>query len=252
VDLACNRPVVGTSPRPYSGALGPSTVRLHRPFCAPDQRRIRGWNLTARSAAPLVALALGVGAFLVATPYISAETAGAAGIAAGVVAALVAVFGPPSWATVRAAVRATLRPRRVAAVLVLVLVGGVGHAQLFGKEAPGGPMLDPTACPDTRSMAQAVVPVGTVNGALLEVLYSRQCRLFWAQVTPTTQLRNAALRVTLGLSRDGGQPLGEVAGTITTQPLSSSPVRDEERACFAATVTVRKGDGETTVSTRCV
>jgi hypothetical protein len=84
---------------------------------------------------------------------------------------------------------------------------------------------------------------------MLEVMYSRDCRLFWAQVTPTTGLRTA-LEVTVGLTKDHGATFGQVKGRLTTQVIWSDPARDDG-SCYGAVVEIRTGGARTTVSTEC-
>ena len=136
-------------------------------------------------------------------------------------------------------------------MIALILVGGVGHAWLFGRGAPAAPRLTPSACPETRSLVHTSVQVGTLDAALLDVLYSRPCRTFWAQVTPNPRLGKMSLDVTVGLSRQRGEAFGLVRGTIAKQSLWSDPSRDDG-SCYKAILIVHAPGPETTTSTGCV
>lgn len=208
----------------------------------PSRRQQRPPRWLVAAAAATIG---GLSAFAISTPFFSDEAAASTSLAVAISGVLVTALGVPSWSTLRK----FFRPRRLVAVLLLILLGGVGHAFLFGKHAPAQPKLSPSACDDTKSVKHVPVPRGTTTVAMLEVMYSRHCRLFWAQVTPTTKL-NTALDVTVGLTEDRGPAFGRVKGRLTTQAIWSDPARDEG-LCYAAVVEMRTGEARTTVSTDC-
>ncbi len=138
------------------------------------------------------------------------------------------------------------------AVAGLILIGGVGHAFLFGEHAPADPKppaLAPSACDDAHPVDDASISLKAADVAMLEVLYSRQCHLYWAQIRPV-KLRGS-LEVTIGVTDRNGSTSGKVKGRLTKQALWSIPVTDDG-LCHGAAVDLRTSDGKTTsISTGC-
>lgn len=208
----------------------------------PSQSWIRSWPVTLATA-----FLIGAAVAAVAAAYFSPAIATAAGVAVALLNLVVAALATPLLPLVRAA----FQPGRLVVVAVLLVIGGFGHAWFFGKPAPAEPKRTPTACDEVRSVAQASVSHRGKEVALLELLYSRPCHLYWAQVTPTAPLGASSLDVVVGV-KQGERTFGQTAGKVSaTQVVASDPVRDGG-SCFAATVQVDTGADRFTLATDCV
>jgi hypothetical protein len=148
------------------------------------------------------------------------------------------------WVTTHHNRRLAAVPLVVAIILVFATFWTTAATPL-----PSGPSAD--ACQDGQPVGQATMVRNDmgVEIAVLEIVYSNECRASWGQLTPADDARGAELKVTLRLHR--GESENTITDTIKKTVLRTGTLANTG-SCVSASVSITSSVGAAQAQSRCV